>query len=371
MARTNRSELFDPTTPGAYHCIQRVVRRAMLCGYDFATDKSYDHRRGWIEERLKTLAASFGIDLLNYAVMSNHCHMTLRNRPDVVETWTNEEVARRWWSLFPKRKNKDKTPAEPTENDLKSFMAPGYCKQLRARLSDISWWMRSFAEPIARRSNKEDGAKGRFWEGRFKSQRLADETALLACSAYIDLNPIRAGLVDSIDKSNYTSAYTRIQASVAYEKEVARRKRKKCYRKRAAQAKREGRPAPIISVREDAFLAPIMVDERASAYAGAMPSKNGRRASDKGYLHLSSEAYLKFVDWTGRQIRHDGKKGRIPYYVEPILKRLGLSSEMWCDTVKRYSKIFKSVAGTPETLAREAIALKRGKFRSSNSPLPS
>lgn len=113
-----------------------------------------------------------------------------------------------------------------------------------------------------------------------------------------------------------------------------------------------------------------MVDERAVAYAGAMPSKNGKRASDKGYLHLSSEAYLKFVDWTGRQLLHDGKKRRIPYQVEPILKKLGLSSEMWCDTVKRYSKIFKSVAGTPETLAREAVALKRGKFRAGESQLP-
>jgi hypothetical protein len=106
--------------------------------------------------------------------MVNHVHVILRTRPDVVAGWSDEDVAKRWWQLFPHRKNKDKTPAVPTESELKLFMTPVRCKQLRSRLSDISWWMRALAEPIARRSNFDDKCSGRFWEGRFKCQKLAD-----------------------------------------------------------------------------------------------------------------------------------------------------------------------------------------------------
>ena len=224
MARQNRRDIFDPNEVGAFHAVQRTVRRAWLCGMDPLSGKSFEHRRTWIQNRLQELAASFGIDCLSFAVMVNHVHVILRNRPDVVAGWSDEEVAQRWWQLFPLRKNKDKTAAVPTESELKLFMSPARSKQLRSRLSDISWWMRALAEPIARRSNSEDKCTGRFWEGRFKCQKLADETAILACSAYVDLNPVRAGVAEVPEESQYTSVYERVQAEKASRKEKARAK---------------------------------------------------------------------------------------------------------------------------------------------------
>lgn len=369
MARQNRRDIFDPNEVGAFHAVQRTVRKAWLCGVDTVSGKSFDHRRTWIQHRLEELAATFGIDCLSFAVMVNHVHVVLRNRPDVVATWSDEEVARRWWQLFPLRKNKDKSPAVPTESELKQFMTPARCKQLRSRLSDISWWMRALAEPIARRSNQEDKCTGRFWEGRFKCQKLADETAILACSAYVDLNPVRAGVTDVPEKSEYTSVYERVAAEKAAQKEKVRAKIRK---RRDGRSRLAGtNDGQENYVRRDAWLTPLTLNESSAAYQGAMPSKNGKRASDKGFIAMNFELYLKLLDWTGRQIRRDNKKGRIPAELAPIMDRIGLSGELWCEVVKRFGKIFKRVAGTPETLAQEAMRRGHSGYRTGSSPLPS
>ena len=62
----------------------RVVRRCFLLGNDPVTGKNYDHRKVWIEQQLQRLAANFGIDLLCFSILSNHFHLILRSRPDVV-----------------------------------------------------------------------------------------------------------------------------------------------------------------------------------------------------------------------------------------------------------------------------------------------
>lgn len=71
---------------------------------------------------------------------------------------------------------------------------------VRGRLSDISWWMRLLSQNIAQRANKEDGELGEFWQSRYRSLRLIDETAILACAAYVDLNPIRAAIAETTEE---------------------------------------------------------------------------------------------------------------------------------------------------------------------------
>lgn len=201
-----RSHLIDPNG-GTYHLTSRCVRRAFLFGTDEATGINYDHRRHWIEARILELSEIFSVDLYGYAVLHNHYHLVLSLDPDKIAHLTNEQIAAKWFRLCPpKSKNPDNLPqlVKDLANDKKRI------KTLRERLRSISWFMRFLNESIARRANKEDGCTGRFWEGRFKSQKLLGENSILACMAYVDLNPVRAGITRHIAKSKYTSLTRRL-----------------------------------------------------------------------------------------------------------------------------------------------------------------
>lgn len=191
-----RSNIVDLSVTPYYHCISRCVRRAYLCGRDAYSGQDYSHRREWVESRLKTLAERFAIDICAYAVMSNHLHVILRVDAEQSARWDNDEIVERYTALFPSMKD-----IEPSAEQLDDW---------RARLTDISWFMRTLNEHIARKANKEDKVTGRFWEGRFKSQPIVDTAGLLTCMAYVDLNPIRAKVATDLASSEFTSIYSRL-----------------------------------------------------------------------------------------------------------------------------------------------------------------
>ena len=58
-----RSEVVSEGVEGVYHCVSRYVRRAMLCGREPYTGRSFEHRKGLIRSRLETLAAGFTIEV--------------------------------------------------------------------------------------------------------------------------------------------------------------------------------------------------------------------------------------------------------------------------------------------------------------------
>ena len=203
-----RSHTVSPNG-GTYHVHSRCVRRAWLCGRDSFTGRNFDHRRDWIEQRIHWLATIFPVSIHAYAIMSNHYHIVLSVEADACRALSDEEIVSRWLKLCPGRRTRsDDTPAQLRRDAL--LASEETISSLRARLVSLSWFMRFINEPLARRANKEDECTGRFWEGRFKSQRLLDENSVLACMAYVDLNPVRAGIATRITECRLTSIHHRL-----------------------------------------------------------------------------------------------------------------------------------------------------------------
>lgn len=308
-----RKELIDLGTTPYYHCISRCVRRAFLCGRDNVTQKSFEHRKHWLVNRFAELVDIFAIELCAYAVMSNHYHVVLRVDPDRAREWTDEDVAARWARLYGNALAKKLTRRDALTNDEKTVLRAAI-PLWRTRLHDISWFMRCINEPLARTANLEDQCQGRFWEGRFKSQALADEAALITCMTYVDLNPIRAGLTSTLQGSTFTSVKQRIED----------------YRAKTA--------TPQARTNSKSTARQTMPALAAFANKGDVED-----ACDT--LPIDFASYLSLVDWTGRAIRHD-KKGAIPSDVAPILTQLGINPQHWTNGVQRFNREFHSVAGT-------------------------
>jgi len=304
-----RKQLINLDNTTYYHCISRCVRRAYLCGKDSTSGKSYEHRKQWVENRSLTLSSIYAIDICAYAVMSNHTHLVLNANKAQAQSWSIEEVLHRWHRLhkgtFLTRQFVNKSKRKLlTQHQLATIMET--VEIYRKRLYDISWYMRHLNEYIARRANKEDDCTGRFWEGRFKSQALLDEASLLACMAYVDLNPMRAGLADKPEDSLHTSIRRRILAA-----------------KVGKQAKR---------------LAPFVGSHLKNINQG---------------IPFSLREYLLLVDYIGRENR-DSSPMNTPEYCESILERTGLLQVNWSELVYGIENKFASNISLPIAIRRLA-----------------
>ncbi|QDS92349.1 hypothetical protein FF011L_10910 [Roseimaritima multifibrata] len=200
MCRLGRYEVFAEKEVGVYHVYNRTVRGGFLHGVD--PDSGVDHtpRRDRFRDRMKFLSKFLYVDVLSFAIMSNHWHCVFRNRPDLVEKLTDREVAVRWLSVLSRKRVPKKHRGKIQESEIAQIVNdPKRVAELRSRLSSISWFVRLMCQTIARECNIEDDCTGRFFEERFKLKRLLDEADVLACMSYVDLNPIRAGLTDSLE----------------------------------------------------------------------------------------------------------------------------------------------------------------------------
>ena len=291
-----------------YHSVSRCVRRAFLCGKDNYSGQDYEHRRQWLEDKLHRTTEAFAIKLCDYAVMSNHYHVVLHIRPDLSNSWSDSEVVKRWHSLFKGNPFSQRFLDGHALSDVQQERLDEDILVWRERLTNPSWLMRIVNESIARKANKEDKCSGRFWEGRFKSQALLDERALLACMAYVDLNPVRAKMSDSPETSDHTCAKTRIIALQTNQR----------------------------------------LRNTIEKFAGSKPDLIG--------LPFKLKDYLELTDWTGRLIRQ-GKRGAIDNSLPPILERLSLNEDAWKTLTTEFEQQFGQWIGS-EHIVRQVYSDK-------------
>jgi REP element-mobilizing transposase RayT len=311
-----RNQLISLETTPYYHCISRCVRRAFLWGEDSLTGNNYKHRKAWVISRLRELADAFAIDICAYAVMSNHYHLVLRVDRRQADAWGSSQVVEQWRKLYkvPQlvaryHRGKSTTQAEAVE-------AEGMIATWRHRLTDISWFMRSLNERLARQANEEDGCTGRFWEGRFKSQALLDEAAVLTCMSYVDLNPVRAGIAETPEDADFTSIQQRIRQ---HQQQNAR----------SAKSKGELQLIPLMPL---------------------VKQVKKRRENTIGFALTD---YLELIDWAGRAIR-EHKHGAIPEHAPPILQRIGLETGRYLEHLRGQAETEKPVMLGPIDQLRQA-----------------
>lgn len=307
-----RKTLVSLTDTPYYHVVARCVRRAWLWGVDEYAGRDYSHRKAWVIERLAQLTSVFTIEICAYAIMSNHYHLVVYIDQRRVKVLSKEEVIERWTQLFNAPPIVERW-RNGTAVDAERQRAELIIESWRARLSDLSWFMKCLNEHLARRANIEDNCDGRFWQGRFRSQALLDEAGLLTAMAYVDLNPVRAGIASTPENSEFTSIYERILKL------------------------KTSRPA-----KEGITEVPLQSFQSQDAKGPTIPYR--------------LDDYLALVDWTGRAIRDD-KRGYIDDRLPTIIHRLNIDADAWQLAMKPRGSVFGRAMGRLNHLRLHANTL--------------
>ncbi len=174
---------------------------------------------------------------------------------------------------------------------------------------------------------------------------MLEERSLLACMAYVDLNPIRAGLCETLEDSEHTSIRERIHAY-------------------AQPRNSQTAPSPSAGTRTAARADTIFErdDDKPNPPTSPLAPFTGATVDINSGLPFHFSDYLELVDWAGRAIRAD-KRGQIAEDVPPILKRMGAETESWIDTVRHFRRHFYDYVGPPETMEHCSLTPGRNWLR--------
>ncbi|MDZ4815911.1 MAG: transposase, partial [Verrucomicrobiota bacterium] len=168
-----------------YHCISRVIDRKFVL-------KRQEKDR--LVELLVQASTFSGVEVVTYVMMGNHFHLLIKANPDVVVT--DPMLADRLKCLYGQSRTAD---IMTLLGDLKSrgdfASAEEYKRRFTCRMQDVSQFMKLFKQLYTRWHNSKYKRKGTLWEDRFKSVLVESGQALKMMAAYLDLNPVRAGIV--------------------------------------------------------------------------------------------------------------------------------------------------------------------------------
>jgi REP element-mobilizing transposase RayT len=192
------------TKPAIYHCISRVVDQRFAFT---PTDKEQ------FRIYMRMMENFSGCRVLAYCIMSNHFHLMLEVPPKSKHDLTDKELLKRLSALYtkPQVATIAKELANAREVVAKG-LAPNGDACIRAiqerftyRMHDLSEFMKTLLQRFTRWHNTRTDRKGNLWEENFKSVIVEDGLASKTIAAYIDLNPVRAGIVKDPGEYRWSS----------------------------------------------------------------------------------------------------------------------------------------------------------------------
>lgn len=223
-------------------------------------------------------------------------------------------VAERWLRAYPGKLDK---PQFAKQRELKKQAIMGdknKLKQYRKRLGSLSWFMGRLNEPLAKQSDEEEFCTGRFWQGRYSSQALLDEAAVFSCMTYVDLNPIRAKITETIEQLDHTSIKKRINHLQKLD------------------------PTRVESTLEQSIAA--ITDEL-----------------QEKIISMSLKNYIELVEWTGQSIVHPNK-AKLPPHIASSLSTLNLQQNHWLKQIENFNQNYCHIVGPVEQIRTKAKELK-------------
>ena len=182
MPRTQRLKISDETA--VYH----VMSRTALDGFPLG-----DVEKDFMLDLIRWYAGLYLVEILGFCLMGNHFHLLVKMFPEY--KFTDEEIKKRYEEFY---------------GDDRTF-SYGQVPSLREKLSNLSEFVREIKVGFTRYYNRRHNRRGYFWGDRFKSVIVEKGETLVNCLAYIDLNPLRAGIVSRPEEYRWNSLGYHIQ----------------------------------------------------------------------------------------------------------------------------------------------------------------
>ena len=184
MPRIPRMVINDETT--VYH----VMSRTALDGFPLG-----DIEKDFMIDLIKRYAGLYFVEILGVCIMGNHFHLLVKMLPEY--KFSDKEIKKRFVDFYGNQR----------------LFADGLIPSLRQKLSSLSEFIREIKVGFARYYNKRHHRRGYFWGDRFKSVIVEKGETLINCLAYIDLNPLRAGIVDRPEEYRWNSLGYHVQTN--------------------------------------------------------------------------------------------------------------------------------------------------------------